>query len=841
MPKIKSKSANFREWIRRIGGTDFYSTTGKIIYCQLCEQQVTAATPVRQQQQPKNSQISCTQFAHLKQHNETGKHKAKLERNKGGQQQQFLTTTTTNNIPNQFNLDLCEAFVAANIPFQKLESEKFKNFLEKYCKREIPHRSTLQKNYLSLTFDQTMERIKNVIGDSYVWISVDETTDKMGRAVANLLIGKLDGQKWHKPHLISVKCLEKVDSAAIARFVNEGLAYMKKAGKQLKVFYINLIHTMCLCHALHRVAEKVRDEFKKADKLIAKTKAVFVKAPQRSKIYHQMFPDLAMPPKAVLTRWGTWLQAVSFYWQNFEAVKEVVNSFDPSDASCVSESQSCFNQPTWQDLAYIHTNFRNLCPAIAKLESQGLSINESMEIFADVHNQLDKAAGEKAEIIRQKISYIVSKNPSFDQIAKFCQILSGKNVDCDVLPTLIPFYKFASLTSCDVERTFSIYKTILSDNRISLLPQNLEMPYSLSERMKLLLNNGNYADVHFLVGEGNAKELLPAHKLILITASNVFEAMFRFEAKKAKKDENAEVIGPVEITDIDADVFKAILSFIYADDLGGVSVDNAMEVFYAAKKYNIPGLINAISNCDLSKLSNVFLAFAMANFLGEEAIRWADEQCRQNLIECSPENRRAMLGPALSKIRFSLIQQEDFYKFIVPSGVLTNDELFIVKEYLHGNRSVFVQYPQRFPTHQRHPYKPKGMFLMKIGNSSEFGQNGGRQSSEIVHIRGVPWKILAVKEGDFLLFYMQCDAENIGRRQKYPFWITLRIICQKEGKLDHVIDKNRCAIPFYQRRDFIGVVSFSELMSPDKGWYDSGEDTVKVTVEVTIGEPFEDN
>ncbi|KAL3109394.1 hypothetical protein niasHT_015239 [Heterodera trifolii] len=444
---------NLQIWI---GGTDFYSTTGKIIYCQLCEQQ-----------------IPCTQFAHLKQHNETVKHRAKLERNKGGQQQQFLTTL--NNVPNQFNLDLCEAFVSANNPFQKLENEKLKLFLEKYCKREMPHRYTLQKNYLRLTFDQTIEKIKNNIGDSFVWISVDETTDKMGRAVANLLIGKLDGQKWHNPHLISVKCLEKVDNAAIARFVNEGLdnffsngfdknrvlllvtdaaAYMKKAGKQLKVFYTNLIHTMCLCHALHRVAEKVRDEFKKADKLIAKTKAVFVKAPQRSNIYHQMFPDLAMPPKAVLTRWGTWLQAVSFYWQNFEAVKEVVNSFDPSDASCVSESQSCFTLSTWQDLAYIHTNFGNLCPAIAKLESQGLSINESMEIFADVHNQLDKAAGEKAEIIRQKISYIVSKNPSFDQIAKFCQILSGKNVDCDVPPTLIPYIDHSVITFLRSKKRF---------------------------------------------------------------------------------------------------------------------------------------------------------------------------------------------------------------------------------------------------------------------------------------------------------------------------------------------------------------------------------------------------
>ena len=39
----------------------------------------------------------------------------------------------------------------------------------------------------------------------------------------------------------------------------------------------------------------------------------------------------------------------------------------------------------------------------------------------------------------------------------------------------IPFYKYASLTSCDVERSFSIYKNILTDRRTSLTPEHLEM------------------------------------------------------------------------------------------------------------------------------------------------------------------------------------------------------------------------------------------------------------------------------------------------------------------------------------------------------------------------------
>jgi hypothetical protein len=72
------------------------------------------------------------------------------------------------------------------------------------------------------------------------------------------------------------------------------------------------------------VAEKIRDEFKKADQLISSTKQVFLIAPQRVAIYRQLCPDLPTVPKPVLTRWGTWLSAVAFYWQNFDSVKIVL-------------------------------------------------------------------------------------------------------------------------------------------------------------------------------------------------------------------------------------------------------------------------------------------------------------------------------------------------------------------------------------------------------------------------------------------------------------------------------------------------------------------------------------
>uniref|UniRef100_A0A914IFD4 BTB domain-containing protein n=1 Tax=Globodera rostochiensis TaxID=31243 RepID=A0A914IFD4_GLORO len=114
-------------------------------------------------------------------------------------------------------------------------------------------------------------------------------------------------------------------------------------------------------------------------------------------------------------------------------------------------------------------------------------------------------------------------------------------------------------------------------------------PNSLVGRIKHLLDTGNEADIHFLVGEGDEKELLPAHKLILMAASDVFEAMFRFDARNAKTTaaagaDSSEETKPVEVPDVEVGAFKAMLNFIYADDVSGLDGDNANAVLYAGNQ-----------------------------------------------------------------------------------------------------------------------------------------------------------------------------------------------------------------------------------------------------------------
>jgi len=75
-----------------------------------------------------------------------------------------------------FNYDLCQAFLSANIPLNKLSNDCFRNFLEKYTSKNIPVKSTLRKSYVAQCYKETMNIIKKYCENQKLWISIDETT-----------------------------------------------------------------------------------------------------------------------------------------------------------------------------------------------------------------------------------------------------------------------------------------------------------------------------------------------------------------------------------------------------------------------------------------------------------------------------------------------------------------------------------------------------------------------------------------------------------------------------------------------------------------------------------------
>ncbi|KAJ4446592.1 hypothetical protein ANN_13289 [Periplaneta americana] len=92
--------------------------------------------------------VSSTQKFLVQQHITTSKHQANKQLN-SKQRQLFLTQPTTSN----------------GIP-------------EKYTQHTIPDESTLRKTYAPSIYDETIQKIRDEIKDSSIWVSIDETPDK---------------------------------------------------------------------------------------------------------------------------------------------------------------------------------------------------------------------------------------------------------------------------------------------------------------------------------------------------------------------------------------------------------------------------------------------------------------------------------------------------------------------------------------------------------------------------------------------------------------------------------------------------------------------------------------
>ena len=100
--------------------------------------------------------------------------------------------------------ELVEAFLAADIPLFKLETPRLKAFLEKRCTFKLPSRRTLERTHVDRAYGKAISAIQADLKDSQYWVGIDGNTDASKRPVANVLVGKLDGEQYHPPHLVNV-------------------------------------------------------------------------------------------------------------------------------------------------------------------------------------------------------------------------------------------------------------------------------------------------------------------------------------------------------------------------------------------------------------------------------------------------------------------------------------------------------------------------------------------------------------------------------------------------------------------------------------------------------------
>jgi len=114
----------------------------------------------------------------ITQHIKTEKHRRAVKRKinqKTANGQQLLTNLTSKK--STFNMDLCKAFISANIPLNKLRNTEFRQFLQLYTQKDVPTESTLRKIFLDDCYEEMMKNIRQRVFLKKTWISIDETND----------------------------------------------------------------------------------------------------------------------------------------------------------------------------------------------------------------------------------------------------------------------------------------------------------------------------------------------------------------------------------------------------------------------------------------------------------------------------------------------------------------------------------------------------------------------------------------------------------------------------------------------------------------------------------------
>lgn len=479
----KKTKERVSQYLREFPNETFRSD-GDILYCTCCDKAVSTS-----------QRFQVTQHIRTVSHNSNKERKSKVK-------QSFITpSTSSEKSKSTFNTDLCRAFVQADIPLSKVNNPSLKCFLEKYIEKKIPDESTLRKNYLHDIYQETITKIRENINVGPIWVSVDETTDVEGRYIANIIVGSLCPDAPSKPFLLNCQELEKCNHATIARFFNDsmsllwpngvlhekvllflsdGAPYMIKAGKHLRVFFPKMIHLTCLAHAFHRVAESVRSAFPEVDSLISSVKKIFLKAPSRVQIFKENYPELPLPPQPIITRWGTWLEAALYYSKNLGKIEDVISKLDCESAAAIFQAQNLLENPNLKNnLAFISCNCAHIASTITHLESQNVPLFKNIQLVNEAIHKMDDISGEIGNKIQTKLHDVFKKNPGWKDLLLIADIIGGKEITAQLSidwdSSEIAAFRYAPVTSVDVERSFSRFKSILRPNRRSLTLENLKM------------------------------------------------------------------------------------------------------------------------------------------------------------------------------------------------------------------------------------------------------------------------------------------------------------------------------------------------------------------------------
>ncbi|KAL3858819.1 hypothetical protein ACJMK2_009071 [Sinanodonta woodiana] len=311
-----------------------------------------------------------------------------------------------------------------------------------------------------------------------------------------------------------------------------------------------------------------------------------------------------------------------------------------------------------------------------------------------------------------------------------------------------------------------------------------------------MLENHVACDVTFFIGK--QRQEVTAHKYVLISRSSVFYAMLCGLLQET---------GPINIPDIEPDVFKQLLRFLYFEvfEPDGESI---LALLYAAKKYAVESLVNkcvswlkegiSVDNVcsilqqahtlDEQDLRSKCLEFIMDNgssVLKHSSFRNLSSECVELVISqdelCAEEDEvyeamkdwaetEQVLGERKNLIRFSIMDGKYFANKVASDNILTADEKVNIFRHFHNSEDAKYLQVAR---------KPKFQEMQRV---VRFSTNGPASSTgSMLHAIEFRCSKEVLLHGIILYGAMQRKCNSCGMAIR-KFYYCNSCGCQSESK-----------------------------------------------------------
>ena len=270
-----------------------------------------------------------------------------------------------------------------------------------------------------------------------------------------------------------------------------------------------------------------------------------------------------------------------------------------------------------------------------------------------------------------------------------------------------------------------------------------ELP-SIEERTMFIFNKELMSDVKFVFTEANddgskkAKLAIPAHKFVLGIGSPVFYAMFYGPM--------AETTDSIELPDCDYESLLELFRHLYGDE-AILSESNVMQVYYLAKKYMVPSLVERCTEHMRENVegSNVFSVLLLAKKFEEKSLEdrcwgviktetteavmsedfvtlerslvesivkmerlfvkevelfkavdlWSTKEIERRGLTINVNTKREVLGEEIVKaIKFPLMSQKEFMSVVPDSNILTVKEVVDMMKHFSDITEVSLPFNQ---------------------------------------------------------------------------------------------------------------------------------------------------